>query len=687
MERARLAGRRFGLWVAEADRGAFSAFLAQVFATDSKQACEAALAIPGQPPRTVAIEATLSPERRECRPVVMDITVRKRMEDRQRLTGELLEVLNRPAPIEDTLRGILLELRRSTDLEAVGIRLREGEEFPYYASQGFSESFLLAERFLCTRDAAGEIARDGPGHPVLECMCGHILCGRTNPALPFFTESGSFWTNSSSSWLATTTEAERQGHTRNRCHAAGYESVALIPLRAGEEIIGLLQLNDHRPNQFTPERIHFFEGLGAGIGIALRRQQTEVALRNSEALYQSLVEQLPQCVFRKDREGRFTYANNLFCTLLGQSRNEILGKTDLDFFPPELARQHRLDDDRVLRTQEILQQVETSHLPGRPERVDHVLKAPVRHVLREIAQFAQETFPRSIQVQTEFAGDLGSVQANATQLHQVLLNLCVNARDAMSPGGGILLLRARNVLLDEHYVSMKPEARVGPYVHLQVSDTGCGIPDAIRSRIFEAFFSTKDVDKGTGLGLTTCLGIVKEHGGFIGVTSVVGQGTTFDIHLPAQPEQKQEPGSEPCGHLAPRGHHELVLLVDDEPAILKAVQRTLTRHGYQVICAGDGVEGMAQFTSHSSTVRVVVTDLMMPLMDGTMLCRLLQRLSPTTPVIVTTGALADEEGQALRTQLARLGIQGILEKPHTGEALLRMVHEALRLKCPQEDSA
>ena len=208
-----------------------------------------------------------------------DITARKQMEHRERVTRELLELLNRSAVAEeDTIRTILVALRQHTGLEAVGIRLRDGLDFPYYTAQGFPESFLAQERFLCARDTAGEIVRDGEGNPVLECMCGNILCGRTNPALPFFTEGGSFWSNSTTRLLATTTEADRQAHTRNRCHGEGYESVALIPLRVGEEIIGLLQLNDHRPNVFTPDMIRFVEGLGASIGIALRRKQAEASL-------------------------------------------------------------------------------------------------------------------------------------------------------------------------------------------------------------------------------------------------------------------------------------------------------------------------------------------------------------------------------------------------------------------------
>ena len=317
---------------------------------------------------------------------------------------------------------------------------------------------------------------------------------------------------------------------------------------------------------------------------------------------------------------------------------------------------------------------------GKPKTVFQI-----KHLIRDMAKIAQETFPRSIRVQTEVASDLWPVLGNATQLHQVLLNLCVNARDAM-PGSGRLLLRARNVLVDEHYVSMHAEARVGPHVDIQVGDTGSGIPDEIRHRIFEPFFSTKEADQGTGLGLTTVLGIVKDHGGFIGFTSAPGQGTTFDIHLPAQPEHPAEGELDRISRSLPRGQGELILVVDDEPAILAAAERTLSRHGYQVIHAGDGVEGVAQFSNHGGAVRAVVTDIIMPLMDGTTLCRLLHRISPATPIIAFTGALEGHAGQALAKTLGELGVRKILNKPHDAETLLTALHDVLHTGARAEDA-
>ena len=225
--------------------------------------------------------------------VFSDISERKRAEDWEQLAHEILNLLNHWETATNTIREILLLFKKKMGFEAVGIRLQENDDFPYFETMGFSEDFVVAERHLCAYDKEGKIVRDGKGNPVLECMCGNILCGRTDAALPFFTAAGSFWTNSTTDLLASTTKEDRQARTRNRCNGEGYESVALIPLRSGDEIIGLLQLNDRRRNQFTPEMIHFFEGVSASVGIALSRERADEALRKEKILSDSIVENTP----------------------------------------------------------------------------------------------------------------------------------------------------------------------------------------------------------------------------------------------------------------------------------------------------------------------------------------------------------------------------------------------------------
>ncbi len=301
----------------------------------------------------------------------------------------------------------------------------------------------------------------------------------------------------------------------------------------------------------------------------------------------------------------------------------------------------------------------------------------VRHLVRDMAKMARETFPRYIQVQEDCAPDLWPVVGDATQLHQVIMNLCVNARDAM-PTGGRLILRADNVTLDEHFVSMHKGATPGPHVRLRVTDTGSGIPETVQEHIFESFYTTKEEGQGTGLGLTTVQGIVQEHLGFVAFTTSPETGTTFEVHLPAVPEAEAQAEAARAQEVVPRGQGELVLVADDEAAVCSTIRRTLEQHGYAVLQAHDGIEALAQFSAHQKEVRVVVADFMMPLMDGVTLCRTLRALSPRTPIIVSAGGLFGNPGRSALRAFEELGVLHILHKPHTADVLLRALGEVLQ---------
>jgi PAS domain S-box-containing protein len=312
----------------------------------------------------------------------------------------------------------------------------------------------------------------------------------------------------------------------------------------------------------------------------------------------------------------------------------------------------------------------------------------MRHLIRDMVKITRETFPKNIQIEEVCGKDLWPVRADATHIHQVLLNLCVNARDAM-PAGGRLVLRAENVVLDDHFATMHPQAAAGPHVRLQVQDTGVGIPESVQEHIFESFFTTKGEGEGTGLGLTTVQGIVRDHGGFVSFTSREGRGTTFDIHLPAGPEAQAGQDAPALPVAIPHGQGELVLVVDDEVDIRVANRRVLERHGYRVLIARDGIEALAQFSDHQEEVRAIVTDVMMPQMDGLTLCRVLRRLRPETPVIVSSGGLFGKHGSEALRGLGRLGIQQILHKPHNADLLLLTLADVLRprRKAPAEPPA
>jgi signal transduction histidine kinase/CheY-like chemotaxis protein len=296
----------------------------------------------------------------------------------------------------------------------------------------------------------------------------------------------------------------------------------------------------------------------------------------------------------------------------------------------------------------------------------------LNHLVRDMAQIIRETFPKNIQLNIESAKDLATVQGDTTQLHQVLLNLCVNARDAM-PDGGMLSLKTQNIVLDEPDAKMIAGAKPGSYVLLTVTDTGTGIPPEIMDKIFEPFFTTKSHEKGTGLGLSTTLGIVKSHSGFIQVNSTVGQGATFEVYLPAIAAVEAQADVTAPGQL-PRGHGELILLVDDESPVRTVTKRALEKFGYQVLEASDGTEAVSLYASNRDAVKAVLTDMSMPHLDGPGTIRALRRMNPDLPIIGASGL----SSKVKPGQLDPLNLQAYLQKPFSAEKLLTALHQALR---------
>jgi two-component system, cell cycle sensor histidine kinase and response regulator CckA len=294
------------------------------------------------------------------------------------------------------------------------------------------------------------------------------------------------------------------------------------------------------------------------------------------------------------------------------------------------------------------------------------------HLVEEIMDIAKKTFPKSIQIARHYPEDLWPIEGDPTQLHQVLLNLFVNARDAM-PAGGKLNISSENFPVDEHYASMMPGAKTGPHVIFEVKDTGMGITPQNIEKIFDPFFTTKEFEHGTGLGLSTVIGIVKSHSGFVSVSSEIGRGTTFKVYLPAK-VGALEALKKSTATAPPRAKGELLLVVDDEKPFLQVAQALLEGHGYRVLTAGDGTEALAIFAIRKDEIRLVLTDLAMPLMDGVALIRTLQKMKPEVQVIASTGT----GGQKHRAhELAELNVHACLMKPYNKNKLLKILHNAL----------
>lgn len=295
-----------------------------------------------------------------------------------------------------------------------------------------------------------------------------------------------------------------------------------------------------------------------------------------------------------------------------------------------------------------------------------------KHLIKEIVKILRETLPKSIEINFQVPNDLWIISADATQVHQVLMNLCVNARDAM-PEGGSITIKAENVFVDENYARMHIEAKPGRFVLITVSDTGPGMTVDVQSRIFEPFFTTKEMTKGTGLGLSTALTIVKSHGGFINVYSELHKGSQFSVYLPAL----DTPGtidSAAAQTDLPLGNGELILVVDDEESIREITRGTLETFGYTVLTASDGTEALALYADKKNEIAAVLTDMVMPFMDGPATIRALQRMNPKVRIIAASGL-----GTGLHAGEGTLeGVSVFLTKPYTAEKLLKTLAEVLR---------
>ena len=355
--------------------------------------------------------------------------------------------------------------------------------------------------------------------------------------------------------------------------------------------------------------------------------------------------------------------NNILTPILGVSQ---LLSYQLTNAGPQTNHLLKILEGSAKRGSSLVNQVLTF---SRGVEGDRVI-AQLRHLASEIQQIAAETFPKSIEFSCDIPKDLWPVSGDVTQLHQVLMNLCVNARDAM-PHGGTLKMTAANLQVDKSYARMNLEAKVGPYTVLNIADTGSGIEPALLEKIFDPFFTTKEVGHGTGLGLATVRSIVRSHGGFIQIASELNQGTVVEIFLPAVQSEKESVTPPVC---LPNGNGELILVVDDEASIREVTQATLETFNYCVLIAQDGIEAIALYAEHKNDIAIVIMDVMMPTMDGTVAVQTLRRMNPDVKVIMSSGLASN---QAIAKSLSP-SVKTFLLKPFTAETLLQKVSQVLR---------
>jgi PAS domain S-box-containing protein len=434
-----------------------------------------------------------------------DISERVHSENYNLLANEILEHLNRNTDTEIMITSVINAIKEKTGYEAIAIRVKDGEDFPYFKTIGFSEEFVNAERYLCSYDKKGNILRDPKGYPLLECMCGNILSERVDPAKSFFTEGGSFRSNNTTLLLATTSNEDRLARTRNRCNSSGYESVGLIPLRSGNEIIGLLQLNDHRVNVFNEETIPFFERIGASIGIAITRNKTKNELKKlNDELEGRIADRTNQLLDSNKELESFAYSvsHDLRAPLrhvIGFSEkleSELKERND-----PEITRLTGKIKNSASKMSRLIDELLTYSRLGRTDlkTVYFSINTLIDDVIKEAVDITKD---RIIEWKI---GRLPDVSADPTLIRLVLQNLIYNS----------IKFTGRKE---------KAEIEIGfneknkkEYVNKLFG-------------VFQRLHTTEEFE-GTGIGLATVRRIIKRHSGSVWAEGEENKGATFFFTL------------------------------------------------------------------------------------------------------------------------------------------------------------
>ncbi len=714
--------------------------------------------------------------------ILTDITEHKQIEVYREMSIEILRVLNESAALSETIQNALSLIKTHTGCDAVGIRLQDGDDYPYYVQDGFPEEFLLAENSLIERGADTGVCRDCDGHISLECICGLVISGKTDPAHPLMTRGGSFWVNDSFPLLKLTPEEEPRNRPRNTCIHQNYASVALIPIKIDEAIVGLIQLNDKRKGRFSLETVEMMEGIASHIGSALMRKRVEDELKDSEEWHRTILQTAMDGVFLASMQGQLLEVNEAYCRMSGYSAQELLSMrvSDLEAIDTQddiIARIHELIDRGEMRfeTQHRRKNGTTYHLgvslkyhdngdgvlvaflhditarqKAEEERValeaqlqqaqkmetvgrlaggvahdfNNMLGVIIGHtqmaiegvdadlplyddlaeirlaadrsaeLTRQLLTFArkQTVQPKeldlnvtidgmlkmlermvgeNVQLMWKPAADLWRVKMDPSQINQILANLCVNARDAIADVGHVTI-KTRNITIDDAYCTNHAGFTPGEFVCLSVSDDGCGMDDELLAHVFEPFYTTKGVGEGTGLGLSSVYGAVKQNGGFINVHSEPGQGTVFTIYIPRLTQSgSQLPEGKPAIPTI-RGH-ETILLVEDEPSILKLAKKMLERLGYTVITAATPGEAMVSAEQHYGEINLLLTDVVMPEMNGRDLAKNLLSLYPGMGRLFMSGYTSDVIAHQGKVEEGMYFIQ----KPFSMSELSTMVRLAL----------
>lgn len=601
-------------------------------------------------------------EKRVIQCNIRDISDRVRAASYQRMSLEILRILNEPGDQDHTMQAVITTLKGQTSFDAVGIRLQNGNDFPYYFQDGFAPEFLATENTLVERDANGGVCRDRDGNISLECTCGLVLTGQTDPANKLFTPGGSFWTNDAGPLLHLPAADDPRRKPRNECIHQGYASVALVPIRSKDKTVGLIQFNDHRKGCFTLESVEQLENIAAHIGSALMRKQ-------AEAEADRLADQLRQAQ-KMEAVGRLAggVAHDFNNLLMG-----IMGYTELCLEQAGIDHPMREWLDEILHTAKRSADITRQLLAFARKQVIAPRILDLNDTVAGMLKLVRHLIGEDITLSWHPGANLHPVKIDPAQVDQILANLCVNARDAIA-GNGEIMIKTANAVFTDDDCAHHPERVPGAYAVIDFSDNGCGMAKETLAMVFEPFFTTKAVGKGTGLGLATVYGIVKQNNGFIDVSSTPGKGTTFKVYLPrAAGVTAGTTGTPEAKPKSPRGKGETVLLVEDEITLRTTCGLFLNNLGYNVMTAATPEDAMKQAVLHPEDIQLLLTDVIMPGMDGQRLAEHLSRLQPGMRVLFMSGYTAEV--------ISSHGVldegMNFLAKPFSSDDLARKVRAVL----------
>lgn len=727
-----------------------------------------------------------------CVIILTNITARRWVENYREMSREILQILNGPGDLQDVLRHVVSTMKTQTGFDTVGIRLQDDDDSLYLSQQGFPEDFLVTENSLIGQNRDGGVCRDQDGTIYLECTCGLILSGRTNPNNPLFTPGGSFWTNDPLPIWDLPPGEDPRLNLRNKCLNQGYASVALIPIKTTEGIIGLIQLNDRRKECFTLETVAVLESIAARIGEAMIRKQTKHELQEREDQLKMALKAANAGIWEWDLESnqnvwsdelwnlyeldrtadeasyknwmksihpddRASIESALSATveqggeiriqwrvnrkqknapvrwLLSHGEARRNKKGDLESYLGiviDITDMKQVEAERTSLTEQLQHSQKMESVGRLAGGVAHDFNNMLQIILgytelalgktdpfdplfssfqeiqgaaqrsslltRQLLAFAREQTiaPVTLDLNDEISNmikmlrrllreevvlvwrpgaNLHQIKLDPSQIDQILINLCINAQDAIS-GNGRIIIETENVTLDETYCSGHVEVVPGDYVALTISDTGCGMDTETLGHIFEPFFTTKEVGKGTGLGMATVYGIVKQNGGFIYVYSEPGQGTTFKIHLLQTkdlPRKSDQVGAIPP---LPEVNGEIVLLVEDEPSLRTVYNLFLNRLGYTVLTAETPQDALELSAQHPTDIHLLLTDVVMPGMNGKELAEAIRAVKPSIKVLFMSGYTADVIADSGVLELNT----AFIAKPFSYSDLARKLNEVLK---------